>query len=108
MSLKHSKTKENENNNLEKDETIIIETSLKFNRYYELGYKQNYNLLDDLSSIKEYYLDIQKKCWGATIGIKDQLVSAPTIDNDAIREKILYINFLLKPLGGIDKEFLYD
>jgi len=108
MSLKHSKTKENEDNNLEKDETIIIETSLKFNRYYELGYKQNYNLLDDLSSIKEYYLDIQKKCWGATIGMKDQLVTAPTIDNDAIREKVLYINFLLKPLGGIEKEFLYD
>ncbi len=108
LSLKHSKTKENVKNDLKKDETIIIETTLKFNKYYGIGYEQNYNLLDDVSSLKEYFVDIQKRCWAIKVGLKDQIVSTPTIENEATREKILYFNFLLKPIGGIDKEFLYE
>ncbi len=108
LNLKHNQTQEDDENDLKKDESIIIDISLKFNRYYTAGYRQNYNIEDDLSSIKEYFLNINKRCWAVDLKFTDQLVSAPTITNNAVRENTIYLNFTMKPIGEVDSAYQYN
>ncbi len=79
-----------------------------FNRYYSLQYRENYNLDDSISNIREYSLNIDKRCWALNIKLSDNLVASPTIDSDAIRQNIIYFLFTMKPIGQIQQQHVMD
>jgi LPS-assembly protein len=86
-------------------ESISYEIGNKFNRYYSVSYKENYNIAEHINNIKEYTLDINKRCWGLNIKLADNLVAAPTTGNDAIRQKIIYFLFTMKPIGKFKQQY---
>ena len=89
-----------------KSESLSFKIGNKFNRYYSFSYKENLDLLQNVSNIKEYTLKIDKKCWGLNVKLSDNLVSAPTIDSSAIRQNTIYFEFLMKPIGGIRQKYV--
>ncbi len=89
-------------------EALNFTVSTKFNRYYTLQYKENYNLDDSISNIREYSLDVNQRCWGLNIKLADNLVAAPTISSDAIRQNIIYFLFTMKPIGQFQQQYVID
>jgi len=100
LSLSHTDTQ-----NLE---ALNFTVSSKFNRYYTLQYKENYNLDDSISNIREYSLYINKRCWGLNIKLADNLVAAPTTSSNAIRQNIIYFLFTMKPIGQFQQQYVID
>ena len=86
-------------------ETVNLEVGNKFNRYYSIKYKENYNLDNHTSNIKEYSLDINKRCWGLNIKVANNLIAAPTSTNEAIKQEVVYLLFTMKPIGKFQQQY---
>lgn len=89
----------------ENAEAINLSIGNKFNRYYTIKYKENYNLDESISNIKEYSLNIDKRCWGLNIKLANNLVAAPTTTDSAIRQNIIYFLFTMKPIGQFQQQY---
>jgi hypothetical protein len=76
-------------------------------KYYTVTYKEQYNITDDISPIKEYGLLMDKKCWALDLKFADNLVATSSTANadETIRQKIVYATISLKPIGAIKQNY---
>ncbi len=95
-------------NELPNAEAFTFDLSYKVYKYYTIMYKEEYDLVTEVSKKKEYTLNIDKKCWAMNFKVADNLVAAATTSNNAIRQNIFYINFTLKPILSINQEYIKD
>lgn len=89
-------------------QSLNVELGNSFNRYYTFKYKENYDLDASISNLKEYSVSIDKNCWSLSLKLADSLVTAPTTTNSAVRQDIVYLEFEMKPIGGIKEKFVQD
>ena len=87
---------------------IVYKIGVKFDKYYTMGYKQEYDLLLNTSNKKEYFLNIDKNCWAFDIKLTDSLVATNTVDNSALRQNIIYMQLNLKQLFSFDQIYKFD
>ncbi len=93
--------------NLPYSKSMTVQLGYKFNKYYQLLYKEEYDLVTQVSKLKEYTFNIDKKCWGMNIKLADNLVATATTTNHAIRQNIIYMQFTLKPIVTINQEYIH-
>ncbi len=86
--------------------STTLQLGYKLNKYYQIAYKEEYDLVTKVSKIKEYIFNIDKKCWGINFKLADNLVATATTTNNAIRQNIIYMQFTLKPIATINQEYI--
>jgi LPS-assembly protein len=101
-----SKSKSYSYSDLPYAEALTLDVSYKFDKYYTVKYKNEYDLVADISKRKEYVLNIDKKCWNLDIKFTDNLVASATADNSAIRQNIFYVQIVLKPILKIKQKYI--
>ena len=101
LEYSHYKSKDTPNSYMENSESQSIKVGTDFMRYYSIYYKEDYNIKEKISNNKQYYFGINKKCWSAGIKFEDSLVAAATTTSKALRQDIIYLQFELKPVGGM-------
>ena len=95
-------------NDLPKLESITGYISNKVLKYYTISYKEQYNMTNKLSNIKEYGLGIDKKCWKLNLKLSDNLVAAATTTDKARRQNIIYATITLKPILSYSQVYIED
>jgi len=78
----------------------------KLNKSYMLSYMEQRDLVSGISNKKEYILDIDKKCWALNIKLADDLVTAATTTNNAIRQNVFYVEVILKPILTLNQKYI--
>jgi len=87
-------------------EALTLKLSYKFNKYYTIKYKDEYDLIVEVSKKKEYVFNINKRCWSLDITLADNLVASATENNSAIRQNIFYLQATLKPIWTIKQKYI--
>ena len=95
-------------NELIKRESITGNIGTKVLKYYTISYKEQYDLIEKISNIKEYGLTIDKKCWKLDLKLADNLVAAATTDLKARRQNIVYATITLKPIVSFKQKYIQD
>ncbi|MEA3384086.1 MAG: hypothetical protein U9Q20_05365 [Campylobacterota bacterium] len=93
---------------LSNQENINYSIGLKFNKYYNGSYKEEYDFSTNTVKKKEYMLNIDKKCWGINIKLVDSIVATNTTDDSSLRQDILYVEFNLKQLFKLNQVYKFD
>ena len=81
---------------------------MKFDKFYTVGFKEEYDLLNNISNKKEYFFNIDKKCWEFDIKLTDSLVATNTTDNRVLRQNIVYLQLNLKQLFSLDQVYKFE
>lgn len=107
LTLGYYKTKKTENifNDRENLESYRIVTSYKIAKDYRLSYYENYNLLDNIRSKQGISFNINDSCWNIDIRYENEIVPSSRLNYEAIDQKIVFVNVMLKPLGGIKQKY---
>jgi LPS-assembly protein len=87
-------------------EALNVDLSYKFNKYYTIGYQEEYDIETKTTKDREYTLDIDKKCWKLNLKVADNLVASSTTNNEAIRQNIFYIQLTLKPILTFNQKYI--
>ncbi|MCK5111022.1 MAG: LPS-assembly protein LptD [Arcobacteraceae bacterium] len=87
-------------------ESVTLQLGYKFNKYYQIAYKEEYDLVTEISKLKEYTFGIDKKCWALNLKLADNLVASATTNDKAIRQNVIYIEFTLKPIITINQTYI--
>ena len=94
--------------NLSTVESITGHIGNKVFKYYTLGYKEQYDLTNHTSKLKEYKLDIDKKCWALGLSFQDSLVATATNTDRARRQNIVYATITLKPILSFNQKYIQN
>lgn len=87
-------------------ESYTLAATTRLARDYELTYRLDYNIQDDVKSREGIIFTINDQCWQLNISFEDELVATSTTDgDDSRRQQVVYFNLLLKPIGGIRQSF---
>jgi LPS-assembly protein len=100
------RSKDTPNSGKEDLESFRVNTSYKFKKDYEIGYYQNYNILDSVRSKQGISLNINDRCWNLDLKYEQEITPATTTtSNDSIDQRIIYLNLELKPLGKVKQKY---
>lgn len=109
MKLGHYISKESENAGIDEDlESYQFDAKYKISNRYSLGFYTNYNIEEKLRNKLGYKFSIADSCWNFDLKYEKEIEAASTTDGSAIKQDIVYLELLLKPLGGIKQEFEID
>lgn len=86
-------------------EYLSLNAGLAFNRFYTIGYKNTYDLQNSILAKSEMIFGYNKKCWGITIRFEDSLIASSATNVGGDRQKIVYVELALKPLGGFVQNY---
>ena len=106
LSLGYYKSKDTENSDYEDLESYSVSTSYKLAKDYRVSYYENYNILDNIRSKQGISLNINDSCWNLDLKYENEIVpSSSSNNNDGIDQRIVFVNLILKPLGGIKQKY---
>jgi len=105
VKLNHYYSKETPHSNKLDSKSYIFDVGTKFNRFYKTSYKRYYDLQNNRLTKQELVFNIDKKCWALDIKLEDSLVAIASDTTDAVRQKIIYLQLYLKPIGGIKQQY---
>ncbi|WP_072680552.1 LPS-assembly protein LptD [Arcobacter sp. LA11] len=105
MKLGHYMSKDTPNSGKEDLESYQIDLKYKLSDEYSIGYYTNYNLEEKLRSKQSFIFGITDKCWNLDIKYEKEIIASSTTDGDPTKQDIIYLQLLLKPLGGIQHEY---
>lgn len=106
LSLGYYKSKDTENSDYEDLESYSVSTSYKLAKDYSVSYYENYNILDNIRSKQGISLNINDNCWNLDLKYENEIVpSSSSSDDDGIDQRIVFVNLILKPLGGIKQKY---
>ncbi len=92
---------------LENQKSITYELGMEFNKYYKASYREELDLISDISKKKQYIFSIDKKCWALNLKLIDSLVATNTLDDSVLRQNIFYIELDLKQLFMLEQEYKF-
>jgi hypothetical protein len=92
---------------LDTQKNIQYDLGLSFARYYKISYKDEYDITNKISKKKEYLFNINKKCWAVNFKLVDSLVASSTINDETLRQNILYMEFNLKQLFKLNQKYKF-
>lgn len=105
MKLGHYMSKDTPNSGKEDLESYQVDLKYKISDEYSIGYYTNYNLEEKLRSKQSFIFSITDKCWNLDLRYEKEIIAASTTDGDPTKQDIIYLQLLLKPLGGIQQEY---
>ncbi|MBU0925324.1 LPS assembly protein LptD [bacterium] len=106
LSLGYYKSKNTENSDYEDLESYSVSTSYKLAKDYSVSYYENYNILDNIRSKQGISLNINDNCWNLDLKYENEIVpSSSSSEDDGIDQRIVFVNLILKPLGGIKQKY---
>ncbi len=105
MRFGHYISKDTPHSGKEELESYQLEARYKFSDDYLLGYYENYNIEQDIRTRQALTLTINDMCWNLDITYEKEIEPASTVDGVPIKQDIIYIQLLLKNLGGIIQEY---
>ncbi len=107
LKLNHYYSKETPNSGKTDSKSYTFTLGANFERFYSASYTRYYDLLNDVVSKQILSFNIDKKCWALNLSLEDSLVAIGSNDPDemALRQKILYLQLFLKPLGGVKQQY---
>ena len=90
-------------------ESITAQIGTKVNKYYTLSYREQYDLAQHTSKLKEYKMTIDKRCWSLDLMLRNSLVATATNSTStAKRQDIVYATITLKPIFSFKQNFIID
>ena len=107
LNLYHTMLKDTNSATLDTKRSISYDFGLEFYKYYKLSYKEEFDLVQDISKKREYVFNIDEKCWSVNLKLMDSLVATQRTNNTALRQNILYIEFNLKQLFMMNQKYKF-
>lgn len=92
--------------NGDQHQSIVASIGTKVLKYYTIRYKEQYNITDHISTIKEYGVTIDKKCWAVDLKLVDSLIATSSGNSNAIRQNIIYATYTLKPITSMQQKYV--
>lgn len=86
-------------------ETISGNIGTKVLKYYTMSYKEQYDIANHISKLKEYKLGIDKKCWALDLSFQDSLMATATTDRQVNRQSAIYATITLKPIISFKQKY---
>jgi LPS-assembly protein len=105
MKLGHYMSKKTDNSGKDELESYQIEAKYKLSDEYSVGYSTSYNILEELRSKQSFIFSITDKCWNLDLKYEKEITASSTTDGNPIKQDIIYLELLLKPLGGINYDY---
>ena len=110
LTLGYYKSKKTDNifNDREDLESYRVRTSYKIAKDYKVSFYENYNLQDNIRSKQGISFNINDSCWNIDLRYENEVVPSSRINDEsyeAIDQKIIFVNVMLKPLGGIKQKY---
>ncbi len=105
MKLGHYLSKNTPNSGKEDLESYQFNARYKLSDDYSIGYSTNYNIEEKLRSKQAFIFSINDRCWNLDLRYEKEIEPASTTDGKPIKQDIVYLQLLLKPLGGINQEY---
>jgi len=102
------KSKATLNSNREELESYRIETNYQISKDYKIGYYENYNIFEKVRNKQGIKFDIDDRCWNLSLKYEKEVIPSTSSNNSGIDQDILYINLVLKPLGGIKQKYKFE
>ena len=90
------------------NKSITSEVGAKIYKYYTIKYKNKYNISNGITKLREFGLNINRKCWELDLKLSDELIASATIDKKARRQNTIYATISLKPLISIRQKYIDD
>lgn len=104
LKLGHYMSKETDNSGKEELESYQIDAKYRLSDEYSIGYYTNYNILEKLRSKQSFIFGIRDRCWNLNLKYEKEIIASSTTDGDPTKQDIVYLELVLKPLGGINYE----
>ena len=105
LSLGYYKSKQTENSNKEDLESYWASTSYKLAKDYRVSYYENYNILDSIRNKQGISFNINDSCWNLDLKFENEVIPSSSTNLDGIEQRIIFVNLMLKPLGGIKQKY---
>ncbi len=105
IKLGHYMSKKTKNSSKDELESYQFSAKYKFSNDYSFEYHTNYNINENLRSKQSFIVAITDKCWNFDLKYEKEIVAASTINQKPIKQDIIYLELLLKPLGGIKQKY---
>ena len=93
---------------VEPNKSFSFEIGNKVLKYYTIKYKEQYDITNNIIKLKEYSLNINKKCWELDLKLTDTLIASATTNQKARRQNIIYATLTLKPLVTLKQKYIQD
>ena len=110
LNLGYYKSKETDNvfNDREDLESYRVGTSYKISKDYKFSYYENYNLHENIKSKQGVSFNIDDSCWNLDLRYENEVVPSSSTNYEVIDQRIVYVNVILKPLGGLKQKYKMD
>lgn len=105
MKLDYYMSKDTPNSGKENLESYLFDTKYRLSDDYSIGYSTDYNIKDNLRTRQAFTFSVNDKCWNLDLKYEKELEPASTMNGEPIKQNIVYLELLLKPLGGINQEY---
>lgn len=105
FTLGYYKSKETPNTDKEDLESYRVSTSYKISKDYSISYYENYNLLEKIRSKQGIGFNINDSCWNLDLRFESEIRPSSSRYVNGVDQKLITVNLLLKPLGGIKQKY---
>ena len=105
LGLGYYKSKETENSDKENLESYRITTAYQIAKDYKISYYENYNLLEKIRNKQGISFNINDNCWNLDLRFEHEILPTSSRYENGKDQKVIFINLLLKPLGGLRQKY---
>ena len=105
LGLGYYNSKDTENSNKENLESYRVTTSYKISKDYKASYYENYNLIENMRNKQGIGFNIDDNCWNLDLKFEHEILPTSSRYINGKDQKIVFVNLLLKPLGGIKQKY---
>ena len=105
LGLGYYNSKDTENSNKEDLESYRVTTSYTISKDYKASYYENYNLIENMRNKQGIGFNIDDSCWNLDLKFEHEILPTSSRYINGKDQKIVLVNLLLKPLGGIKQKY---
>ncbi|QKF77574.1 LPS-assembly protein LptD [Arcobacter defluvii] len=105
-----SKKTDNTFNDRDDLESYRFNTSYKISKDYKITYYENYNILEKTRNKQGISFNINDNCWNLDLKYEKEVIPETRYNDltnkyDSKEQEIIFVNLILKPLGGIKQKY---
>ncbi|AXX92458.1 organic solvent tolerance protein [Malaciobacter molluscorum LMG 25693] len=108
LGLGYYMSKDTPNSGKEDLESYRINANYRISRDYSVGYYTNYNLKEDMRSRQGVLFSIMDDCWQIDLKYEKEVEAISSKIYDREEQDVLYVQILLKPIGGIKQQYTLE
>ncbi len=105
LRLGYYMSKDTPNSGKEDLESYRVDANYKISNDYSIGYYTNYNLEESMRTKQGVLFSINDICWRLDFRFEKEMEASSSKLYDRKEQDILYVQFLLKPIGGLEQEY---